>query len=254
MRFDTVLFDLSGTLINYRGSVVGWEAMERLGFTAVCDLLHSNGHRDKVPDVDLFHSAAFQHLTTAWQDTISGRRNLHLQELLCEAAQAQGVTLNGAIVEQAVLKYTGAISAGATPCDGAERVLRTLKEQGRKLGLISNTMWPGHLHHADLERFGLASYLDVEVYSADAGAWKPSREVFHLALDRLGSTPERALFVGDSPTDDMVGAHNAGMRSVWIHTDEYPTEAGGDAGAIIRELPELLDVLAMWEAEVEVSA
>jgi putative hydrolase of the HAD superfamily len=94
----------------------------------------------------------------------------------------------------------------------------------------------------------------VEVYSADAGAWKPSREVFHLALDRLGSTPERALFVGDSPTDDMVGAHNAGMRSVWIHTDEYPTEAGGDAGAIIRELPELLDVLAMWEAEVEVSA
>jgi hypothetical protein len=120
MRFDAVLFDLSGTLINYRGSVVGWEAMERLGFTAVCDLLHSNGHRDKVPDVDLFHSAAFQHLTTAWQDTISGRRNLHLQELLCEAAQAQGVTLNGAIVEQAVLKYTGAISAGATPCDGAE--------------------------------------------------------------------------------------------------------------------------------------
>lgn len=253
MHFDTVLFDLSGTLINYRGSVIGWEAMERLGFTAVADLLHTNGHRDQLPDVDLFHTAAFQHLKTAWQDTISGKRNLHLHEMLREAAQAQGIAPNDATIEEAVLRYTGAISAGAKPCPGAEETLRALKAQGRKIGLISNTMWPGRLHHADLERFGLAPYLDVEIFSADAGAWKPSAEIFRLALDNLGSTAERALFVGDSPTDDVVGAHNAGLRSVWIQTDEYPAEAGGDAEAIIQALPTLLDLLTQWETEVTIA-
>lgn len=214
LQWDTILFDLSGTLINYRGSVVGWEAMERLGFTAVCELLHANGHQATIPDVDLFHSAAFQQLKAAWHDTVSGQRNLHLHELLREAVEAQGITPDDALIEQAILRYTAAISAGARPCLGAEETLRALKAQGRKIGLISNTMWPGHLHHADLQRFGLAPYLDVELYSADAGAWKPSAEVFYLALDRLGSTPDRALFVGDNPLDDVVGAHNAGMRSV----------------------------------------
>lgn len=248
-HWDTVLFDLSGTLINYRGSVVGWEAMERLGFTAVCDLLHANGHRDTIPDAELFHSAAFQQLRTAWHDTVSGRRNLHLHDLLREAVQAQGIRPSDALIQQAVLKYTAAISAGARPCLGAAETLRTLQAQGRKLGLISNTMWPGHLHHADLERFGLAAYLDVELYSADAGAWKPSAALFHRALEGLGSAPDRALFVGDSPMDDMVGAHNAGMRGVWIQTDEYPPDAGGDAEAVIHHLPNLLDLLEAWEAK-----
>jgi phosphoglycolate phosphatase-like HAD superfamily hydrolase len=140
LQWDTILFDLSGTLINYRDSVVGWEAMERLGFTAVAELLHANGHRSTVPDVDLFHSAAFQHLKTAWHDTLIGTRNLHLHDLLREAVAAQGIAPNDTLIEQAVLRYTAAISAGAQPCPGAAETLRALKAQGRNLGLISNTM------------------------------------------------------------------------------------------------------------------
>ncbi len=249
MIYDTILFDLSGTLVNYRGSVTGWEAMERLGFTAVHELLHSNGYKERVPHVDLFHTSAFNQLKVAWHETLAGKRNLHLHEILREAMQGQGLEPDDHTIEGAVGHYCQAISRGATLRLGAAELLSTLKAQGRKLGLISNTMWPGSAHHADLERFGLAEYLDVEIYSADAGAWKPSPNIFNLALDRLGSAAERTIFVGDNPVDDITGAHNAKLRGVWIMTDEYPIEAGGDADGIIYELPDLLPLLERWESK-----
>jgi putative hydrolase of the HAD superfamily len=248
MFYDTILFDLSGTLVNYRGSVTGWEAMERLGFTAVHQLLNSNGYKDKVPHVDLFHTAAFSQLKMAWHDTLAGKRNLHLHEILREAMQVQGLEPDDHTIAGAVDRYCDAISRGASPRLGAVELLATLKQQGRKLGVISNTMWPGRAHHADLERFGLAPYLDIELYSADSGAWKPSPKVFNLALDQLGSVAEQTIFVGDNPVDDITGAHNARLRGVWIVTGEYPIEAGGNADGIIYELPDLLPLLERWEA------
>lgn len=247
MKYDVILFDLSGTLINYRGPVVGWEAMERLGFCAVHELLHLNGFREQMPSVDLFHSAAFARLREAWHDTVAGRRNLHLHDLLREAMDAQGLHPSDETIDAAVTRYTAAISGGAKARKGARALLEHLAAQGRRLGLISNTMWPGGAHHADLARFGLAPFLEVEIYSADEGVWKPSPYIFNLALDRLGGRPDRALFVGDNPVDDITGAHNSGLDAVWITTGEYPIEAGGAANGIIRELPELLPLLERWE-------
>ncbi len=247
MQYDTILFDLSGTLVNYRGSVVGWEAMERLGFTAVHELLLQSSDAKEMPTADIFYSQAFTRLKTAWTDTLSGKHNLHLQELLRDALAAQGVFPDDELIEAAVDRYCGAISAGASVKTGAAETLKTLKAQGRKIGLISNTMWPAAAHHADLERFGLAEYLDTEVYSADVGVWKPSAAIFTLALERVGGNPERAFFVGDNPNDDIVGAHNANMKGVWIASPEYHPSAGKDADAIINEIPEILTLLEQWE-------
>lgn len=249
MKYNTILFDLSSTLINYRGLVVGWEAMERLGFTAVHDLLLQSSDAKELPTADLWHSSAFERLRQSWTDTLAGRQNLHLDDLLRQALAAQGVYPDDELIQAAVDRYCGAISMGASPMPGSELLLRTLKEQGRTLGLISNTMWPGAKHHEDLERFGLAQYLDVEIYSADAGLWKPSADVFLHALKRLGGTLERAFFVGDNPNDDIVGAHNTGMKAVWIVNKEYDRSVGDDADAVIDELPELLEVLARWESD-----
>jgi putative hydrolase of the HAD superfamily len=249
MIYDTILFDLSSTLINYRGLVVGWEAMERLGFTAVHDVLLQSSDAKELPTADLWHSTAFARLREAWTDTLAGRRNLHLQDLLRDALAGQGVFPDDALIQAAVERYCAAISMGASAMPGGVELLRTLKEQGRQIGLISNTMWPGALHHADLVRFGLAEYIDIEIYSADANLWKPSAAVFLHALKRLGGSPDHAFFVGDNPNDDIVGAHNAGMKAVWIVNREYHREAGKDADAIIEQLPDLLEVLQRWEQE-----
>ncbi|MES9558853.1 MULTISPECIES: HAD-IA family hydrolase [unclassified Streptomyces] len=57
----------------------------------------------------------------------------------------------------------------------------------------------------------LSELLDVVVTRQDAPP-KPAPDGLHLALSRLNTKPERAVFVGDSPTD-MTAARAAGPRA-----------------------------------------
>jgi FMN phosphatase YigB (HAD superfamily) len=55
------------------------------------------------------------------------------------------------------------------------------------------------------------------------------------------------VFVGDRPIDDIEGAGNAGMFTVWIANDYAPGD-GSSADAVIedlRELPAVLDKFQM---------
>ena len=120
-------------------------------------------------------------------------------------------------------------------------------DAGQRIGLISNTIWPAELHIEDLEELGLLHYLEHLTFSGEIGMWKPSRQIFLHTLDALGVAPEQAVFVGDSPREDIVGAHAAGMRAIWIRSREFPL---GDVqpDAIIESLPELLPILEHWRA------
>jgi HAD superfamily hydrolase (TIGR01493 family) len=90
---------------------------------------------------------------------------------------------------------------------GAAEAVAELERIGLRLAVVAN--WdialPEHL-----EDLGLARYFAAIVTSGEAGVPKPDPRIFHLALDRLGVAPERALHVGDSEADEL-GARAAGM-------------------------------------------
>jgi putative hydrolase of the HAD superfamily len=52
------------------------------------------------------------------------------------------------------------------------------------------------------------------VLPSDAGAAKPDRRIFALALRRVGAAPAEALFVGDDAEHDLEGARRAGLEAV----------------------------------------
>ncbi|HBY99475.1 MAG TPA: hypothetical protein DEP84_36980 [Chloroflexi bacterium] len=245
MRYNTILFDLGGTLIDYRGPVSDWPSMERLGLAAVHRLLNGNGHAP--PSLDEFQDTCFANLKVGWQAAIRGERNLILADLLAESLRLQGLHCDPNLLQQAVEGYTTAISVGARVRPGAVELLRGLAQEGRRLGLISNTMWPPQAHIADLERFGLRSCFATLVFSAERRVWKPDPRIFTLALEALGGTARDAVYVGDNPYDDVDGARRAGICSIWLRTGEYPPESGAAAGATVDRLGAIREVLAEWE-------
>jgi putative hydrolase of the HAD superfamily len=93
------------------------------------------------------------------------------------------------------------------PLDGAVGALEQLRRAGLALACVSN--WDASLA-GHLERAGVAGLFDTVVSSAEAGAPKPDPAVFRLALDRLGTAPERTLHVGDEDAD-REGAAAAGL-------------------------------------------
>jgi putative hydrolase of the HAD superfamily len=104
-------------------------------------------------------------------------------------------------------------------------LLDALREDGLKLGLVSNAFDPGWLLHRDLEQMGIEQRIDVAVFSSEVGKRKPHPEIFGRALAALEVAPERTLFVGDRLYEDVRGAGELGMttiQAVWFRADDHP--------------------------------
>lgn len=104
-------------------------------------------------------------------------------------------------------------------------LLDALREDGLKLGLVSNAFDPGWLLRRDLAQMGIEQRIDVAVFSSEAGKRKPHPEIFQAALGALAVAPERTLFVGDRLYEDIRGAGELGMvtvQAIWFRADEHP--------------------------------
>jgi putative hydrolase of the HAD superfamily len=95
--------------------------------------------------------------------------------------------------------------------------VRKLGERGLRLAVISN--WdrrlPEILAALDIDRL-----FDVLSVSSIEGVEKPSPEIFHRTLARLGVDARNAIHVGDSPHDDYRGAEDAGLTPILIDRDD----------------------------------
>ena len=62
--------------------------------------------------------------------------------------------------------------------------------------------------------FGLDEFFDYVVTSEEAGADKPDKMPFKVALEKLQLEPENIWMIGDDPKTDMVGAGEIGMVKI----------------------------------------
>ena len=76
---------------------------------------------------------------------------------------------------------------------------------------------------AKLRELGIVDRFEAVVYAGYDTAPKPEPEPLERALDAVGTPPTRAVNVGDSLRLDVLGAHNAGLRSVWLDQSEGMT-------------------------------
>jgi pyrophosphatase PpaX len=206
MRFNVVLFDLDGTLVDSAQVILG----------------------------------SFHHAT----ETVLQRR-LPDEQILAQVGgsnlQHQMNLISPDHVDELVRVYrehNDPQYATMACFDGIESVLAALKAEGRKLGVV--TAKRKHTVDIVFEGAGIASYFDVVVGSDMTERHKPHPDPVLKALELLGATPDEAAYVGDSPFD-MQAAKAAGVFAVavaWggIHRVE-------DADVLVERPGDLLGVL-----------
>jgi HAD superfamily hydrolase (TIGR01509 family) len=129
--------------------------------------------------------------------------------------------------------------------------LHALRDQGLKVGVLSNTLWPRQRHEDLFARDGVLDLLDGAVYTSEIPYTKPHPEAFLAAMRAVGvSEPARCLFVGDRLFDDVWGAQNVGMRTAHIPHSAIPVEqighTEGTPDATVQRLSELPPLIATW--------
>ncbi len=80
--------------------------------------------------------------------------------------------------------------------------------------------------NANLEAIGIDHLFSDVITATSAGAAKPAKQVFDMAVEVGGASAEQTLHVGDHPIYDVDGARKAGLRTAWVNRDanEWPEE------------------------------
>ena len=103
-------------------------------------------------------------------------------------------------------------------------VLHQLSLWGVSMGIISNTTNPVFMKELELEDSGLKNYFDFTIYSSCVPFRKPHPSIFQLAVNQFQLEPCEILFVGDSLSFDVMGAHEVGMKTAWINRKNEETD------------------------------
>jgi HAD superfamily hydrolase (TIGR01549 family) len=88
-----------------------------------------------------------------------------------------------------------------------------------KLGIVSNFAIPECLKKL-LEKFNLKQFFNAVIISGEINKRKPSPEIFKKALETLHVKASETIFVGDTPSIDIKGAKNAGIKAILIKRDQ----------------------------------
>jgi pyrophosphatase PpaX len=211
MRFRTVLFDLDGTLIDSGAMILA--SMRHATRTVL---------GREVPDAELVARVGSTHLRE--------------QMLGFDAERADELV-------SAYRAHNEPLHAELQPCTGMLDVLERLRHEGRRLGIVTAK------RHATVrlafDVCPIEEFFETVVAADDTDRHKPAPDPILCALERLGSKPRDAAYVGDAPFD-VESAKAAGVFSVavgWggIHSRERVAAAEPDA--FVDTTEELLGVL-----------
>jgi len=71
--------------------------------------------------------------------------------------------------------------------------------------------------NADFQKLKLDSYFSFGYSAASVGAGKPEPHMFRAALEHTGASPRETVHIGDHLVDDIHGAAQVGMHTIWVN-------------------------------------
>ena len=125
--------------------------------------------------------------------------------------------------------------------DEIEEVLRTLKENGIVVAILSNGS-PNMLDPV-VENSGIAQYIDANISVDEVGIFKPAAQVYQLPCDRFGVRPDEISFQSSNCWDAIGGAH-FGYQVAWCNRysqqlDLLPAKPKVEISTLLELLPVL---------------
>lgn len=120
--------------------------------------------------------------------------------------------------------------------NGVPETIRSLKQRGFYLGIITDTAMPFSRKLSWFEQYGFGDVWDAIISSRELGMRKPEPSMYEVALSQVGISPNQAVFIGHKQSE-LDGARNVGM-----HTIAFNYEENAQAEYYINQFPELLKI------------
>ena len=222
-----VLFDVDDTIIDFRKSA------------ELCFQRFSDKYGWGISGVDVcecFYSTTLPMWKEVDKGTLTGRELRRIRWPM--VFKNLGLKVEGE--ETFEETFREGIGEAAIPIPNSKEVLEALSKK-YTIGIASNAYLAQQSKR--LELLDYKKYIKYYFTSMDIGTEKPHREFYEHCLREMGNPdPDSVIMIGDSPTADVQGAKNMGLKTCFFNKRGLdPTLV--DADYIIDDLKELLDIL-----------
>lgn len=240
MRLEAVFFDFGNTLVHAPDAFI---FVKQLGVQKVLNMLPQNDHR--LDEATLAQALSFHRDLASKKAKETG---LEVSSLDWFGAALAAVGLDNLpenFIRQAIQCYYDPMIRYRKALDYAPELLETLYNRGYRLGIISNATECLAIRRI-LATFGFLPWFQSVIISADVGFRKPRKEIFDLALNAMQvQDPSRAVIIGDRKSTDILGAHRAGLRSIYLTVVKNADE-GPEPDATANSLQEVEKIIYSW--------
>ena len=121
---------------------------------------------------------------------------------------------------------------------GALELLHYLHGKGYELNVISNGF--KGVQEKKLEAGGMNRYITHVVLSEDCGVTKPRRGIYDYAMQLCGAESQEIVMIGDDPTTDIPGAHDAGWQTIYLNIRDITCPLADHTVTSLLEIKKLL--------------
>ena len=122
-------------------------------------------------------------------------------------------------------------------------ILELAKKNNVKLGVITNG--PSEHQWAKIDALGVEKLIPREniIVSGDLGINKPDVRIFDAMQEKLKLDFESLYYIGDSLENDILGANNAGWKSIWINRYNKECSPGTEIYEKVENNYELFEII-----------
>lgn len=217
MKIKAIVFDLGNTLAIYQGNQSK-------------DLYH--GHQAFIEQLATFvniDSISFwtqkfhQNIQARFTNRLITNIETPLPEIIQDFVKTNFKTeLHSYQIKQLETAYFSTTEPNWQPAEQLEEVLQGLKSQQYKIGILSNACSDQNVQNM-VDALGVRSLFDFVFSSSALRIRKPAPQAYQKAINHWQLPSDEILMVGDTLLQDIAGAIQAKMPSVWLSYGAQPS-------------------------------
>lgn len=228
MDYDIYIFDLYGTLVDIRTDEADDKLWEKLAmFYGYYDAAYKPEEL-KARYGELIKGKESELKLTLESDPHYAHEaspEIEITEVFAELFKDKGITPSRELAVHAGQFFRVTATDYVRVYSGTEQMLAFLREQGKKIYLLSNAQRIFTAHEMNV--LGITKFFDGILISSDYKTKKPDKRFFDIILEKYDIDVTKALFVGNDSNTDIKGAKTVNLDTFYVNSNISPENDNG---------------------------